>query len=66
MFDLERGWGVMVVYVAQAHYEYEGFDILGIFTTEEAAWKCLKDAKEKDRFAFDFCQVETSEVQGEV
>lgn len=30
----------MKVFVAQRHYDYEGFAIIGIFTTKEAAQAC--------------------------
>lgn len=30
----------MKVFVAQRHYDYEGFTIIGIFTTKEAAQAC--------------------------
>lgn len=30
----------MKVYVAERHYDYEGFTIIGIFTTKEAAQAC--------------------------
>lgn len=30
----------MTVYVAQRGYDYEGFEIIGIFTTKEAAQEC--------------------------
>lgn len=55
----------MKVYVAKANFDYDGFNILGIFTTEEAATEALIRKKEADRFAFDWSSVEEFEVQGE-
>lgn len=36
----------MVVYVAKRHWDYEGFDIIGVFSNEkDANDKCLKDMR---------------------
>lgn len=30
----------MKVYIAERHYDYEGFTIIGVFTTKKEAKKC--------------------------
>lgn len=35
----------MKVYIAELHYDYEGFEILGVFKDENDAKKCLENHK---------------------
>jgi len=56
----------MKLYTAQREYDYEGFDILGIFSTREAALECCaKDISPSGRVMGDRHEVEEFELNKE-
>jgi len=54
----------MKVYVAEGHWEYEGFDILGIFTTRGDAQLFLDKAIKEDRLG-DSYKISEHDLRGE-
>jgi hypothetical protein len=49
----------MKIYTAQRNYDCEGFDIIGVFTTEKSAQECCRDDAGKG----DSHEVEEHELQ---
>ena len=55
----------MKVYTAERYYQYEGFQIIGIYTTKEAAQKCCdEDVSESGRKNGDYHEVHEHELLG--
>ena len=52
----------MKVYIAQAHYDYEGFSIIGVYATKEAAELAVEEKRRSGGYA-DSYEVEEFEVQ---
>lgn len=54
----------MKVYTAHREYDYEGFEIIGAFTTKEAAEECCKkDIDRNGRVRGDSHDIEEHELQ---
>lgn len=52
----------MKVYVATASYDYEGCDVMGVYSTMELAQSCVDEMKADPKIYFDNYEVEEHEV----
>lgn len=59
----------MKVYLVQAGYDYEGFDVLEVFDSRNKAEKYINDNittdwnKRDNKECYDFCEIEEFEVK---
>lgn len=52
----------MKVYVAKAGYDYEGYEIMGIYSTMELAQACIDEIKSNPLIYFDNHEIEEHEI----
>lgn len=52
----------MKVYVVTAGYDYEGDDVMGVYSTMELAQSCADEMKANPKIYFDNYEIEEREV----
>lgn len=52
----------MKVYVAMAGYDYEGYDIMGVYSTMDLAQKCIDEIKNNPVMYFDNHEIQEHEI----
>ena len=52
----------MKVYVVTAGYDYEGDDVMGVYSTMELAQSCVDEMKANPKIYFDNYEIEEHEV----
>lgn len=56
----------MKVYVALAGYAYEGYEIMGVYSSRELAENCIDEIKNSSTMHFDNHEIQEHEIDDEV